>query len=59
MKIQDCHFTNENIKICVSKGIVFLANMDEKIMYQVSIVKLAKPTPIKGTKKIRIKKVLL
>lgn len=56
MKIKDCHFTKENIMIAVSDGEVFLANKDEKIMYQVSIVKIAKPLPFKETKKIKIKK---
>ena len=59
MKVKDCYFTNDNIMIAVSNGDVFLANKDEKVMYKVSVVKLVKPSLSKGTKVIKIKKVLL
>ncbi len=56
MKIKDCHFTKENIMISVSnEGIVFLANKDEKTIYQVSVVKVAK-TILPKSKSVKIKR---
>lgn len=56
MKIQDCHFTQDNIAIGINNGIVFLLNKDTNETYRVSVVKLLRTAAYpKIIRKVKIK----